>query len=85
MSKLTAVVERLQSKSQPAGADPSESFSAVLREEMRVMQSAFTLKINKAAADHAAKVAELNKQTRALQEALTEERRNSAALADKLR
>jgi hypothetical protein len=91
VSKLTATVERLQSASGAGGAAGggggnlgSDSFAAVLREEMRVMQASFQLKLSRAAEEAQTKHLEASKAARALQEELVEEKRKNANLLDKL-
>ena len=92
VAKLSATVERLNGRSAAGGkgaaagaaVDPSDSFAAVLREEMRVMQASFTLKLQRAADEAATKQSEASRQNRVLQEQLQEEKRKNTNLLDKL-
>jgi myosin heavy subunit len=81
--KLVATVERLQAKP-PSAREAEESFSAVLREEMRAMQQAYQLKLDRAQSELTAKSNDYAKQLRTLNESLTEERRKNAAMMDKM-
>lgn len=78
--KLTATVERMQGAKTPKEVE--ESFSAVLREEMRTMQQAYTLKLDRAVGDLQTKTTDFNRQIRALNEQLAEERRKNATLTE---
>lgn len=83
LSKLTLTVERLQAK--PASArEAEEAFSAVLREEMRSMQAAYQLKLDRAQAELAARTSEYTKQVRVLNESLVDERRKNVNMVEKM-
>ena len=87
VAKLTSTVERLQA---PGGAPATRaeldaSFSSVLREEMRVMQAAFSMKLAKATQEAAQKSLENSKTIRQLQDQVIEEKRINASLVDKMK
>jgi predicted nucleic acid-binding Zn-ribbon protein len=80
VAKLTSTVERMQGVKTPKEIE--ESFSAVLREEMRTMQQAYTLKLDRAVGELQSKTTDFNRQIRALNEQLVEERRKNATLTE---
>jgi len=86
VAKLSATVERLQARApgDAAVGGEGDSFAAVLREEMRVMQTSFQLKLQRAQDEAASKQLEASKQLRALQEELVEEKRKNSNLLDKI-
>lgn len=84
ITKMVSQLEKIQTMTSPSVRDVEESFSTVLREEMRTMQQSFTLKLEKLQNELNSKTNDYTKQIRQLNETLVEERKKSNILMDKL-